>query len=208
MENNPKLKLTVYSDYICPWCYAGQGVVEKLKADYDIDVDWRPFYLRPDTPPEGMDIPDYVQQARAKGSEERLEQIAKSYGLKFVSVRRFYNTRLAHEATEYARRQGKAEQFHRIVFRQVYADGLDISRWDVLRAAAVEAGLDADEMQRMVEGGDFTKEVAGQVREAYDLGVTGVPTYVFNDRYAVVGLQPYEIFQRAVARIGELQSNP
>jgi predicted DsbA family dithiol-disulfide isomerase len=111
-------------------------VVEKLKAAYDVDVEWRPFYLYFDTPPEGRDLPDYIKRARAQGSEERLRQIADSYGMKFVSTQRIYNTRLAHEATEYARQHDKGNEFHKVVFRKVYAEGQDPSNWDVLRSAA------------------------------------------------------------------------
>jgi len=195
------IKLTIFSDYICPWCYVGQGVVEKLKAEHDIELEWRPFYLYWDTPPEGRELPEHVKQARARGSEERLSQIAASYGIKFTSTKRIYNTRLAHEATEYARQHGKADEFHRVVFRKVYADGLDISQWDVLGDAAREVGLDADEMQREVESGTYTAEVETQVKQAYQIGVSGVPTYVINNRYAIVGAQPYEAFKNALAQI-------
>jgi len=166
-----------------------------------VDVEWRPFYLRPDTPPEGMPLPDYVLRARSSGSEDRLSQIADLYDMKFVSTTRIYNTRIAHEATEYARRHGKVNEFHKVVFRKVYADGQDISNWDVLRAAAVEVGLDGADMQQVVESGTYTDEVAAQVRQAQQIGVTGVPTYVINDRYAVVGAQPYEVFKRALDQI-------
>jgi predicted DsbA family dithiol-disulfide isomerase len=176
-------------------------VVDKLQEEHKVDVEWRPYYLRPDTPPEGMELPTYILQARASGSEERLEQMAAKYGMKFKSTQRIYNTRLAHEATEYARRHGKANEFHKVVFRKVYAEGDDISKWDVLRSAAEEVGLNADEMQQEVEDGKYTAEVAGQVQEAYQIGVSGVPTYVINDKYALVGAQPYEVFKRALAQI-------
>ena len=176
-------------------------MVEKLKAEHTVDVEWRPFYLYFDTPPEGRDLPDYIKQARAKGSEERLSSIARQYGMKFVSTERIYNTRVAHEATEYAREQGMGNEFHHVVFRKVYAEGQDISQWDVLRSAAEEVGLNADEMQREVEGEKYTANVADQVRWAYQLGVTGVPTYVINDRYAIVGAQPYEVFKNALEQI-------
>lgn len=176
-------------------------MVEKLKEEYQVDVEWRPFYLRPDTPPEGLPLPDYILRARASGSEDRLSQMAGMHGMKFVSTERIYNTRLAHEATEYARVHGKVNEFHKVVFRKVYADGLDISKWDVLRAAAEEVGLDGADMQQVVESGTYTDEVAAQVYQAQQIGVSGVPTYVINDRYAVVGAQPYEVFKRALAQI-------
>ena len=176
-------------------------MVETLKAEHDVDVEWRPFYLYFDTPPEGRELPEHVKRARAQGSEERLRQMAESYGMKFQSVQRIYNTRLAHEATEYARQHGKGNEFHKVVFRKVYADGQDPSQWDVLHAAAEEVGLDADAMQREVENETYMATVVDQVRWAYQIGVTGVPTYVINNRYGIVGAQPYEVFQNALEQI-------
>jgi predicted DsbA family dithiol-disulfide isomerase len=176
-------------------------VVERLKEEYNVDVEWRPFYLRPDTPPEGLELSDHIKRARANGSEERLASMANSYGMEFKSTERIYNTRLAHEATEYAREHGKALEFHKIVFRMVYAEGKDPSQWDVLRSAAQEAGLDDEAMQRGVESGKYTESVNEQVQWAYQIGVSGVPTYVINDRYALVGAQPYEVFKNALAQI-------
>ena len=191
-------------------------MVEKLKAEYQVEVEWRPFYLYFDTPPEGRELPEHVKRARANGSEERLRSMADAYGMKFKSTERIYNTRLAHEAAEYAREQGNparfnspiqrdargmGNEFHKIVFRKVYAEGQDPSQWDVLRSAAEEAGLNADDMQRAVESGIYTANVADQVRWAYQIGVTGVPTYVINDRYAIVGAQPYEAFKHTLEQI-------
>jgi len=176
-------------------------VVEKLGADYAIDVEWRPFYLYWDTPPDGRELPERVKQARAAGSEERLSQLAASFGMPFVSTKRIYNTRLAHEATEYARDHGLHIEFHAAVFRKVYADGADISKWVVLRSAAETAGLDADEMQREVVAQKYTASVEEQVAQAYRMGISGVPTYVINNRYAVVGAQPYEVFKQALEQV-------
>ena len=191
-------------------------MVEKLKEEHTVDVEWRPFYLYLDTPPEGRELPEHVKRARANGSEERLRSIANSYGMEFVSVKRIYNTRLTHEATEYAREhgnsarfnspiqrdeRGKGNEFHRVIFRKVYAEGLDPSQWDVMRAAAEEIGLNADEMQREVESEKYTATVADQVRWAYQIGVTGVPTYVINNRYAIVGAQPSEVFKQVLTEV-------
>lgn len=166
-----------------------------------MDVEWRPFYLYWDTPPEGRELPAYVMRARAGGSEERLKSIAGSYGMDFRSTDRIYNTRLAHEATEYARENGRGNEFHKALFRRVYAEGQDPSNWSVLRATAQEVRLNADEMQQLVESQRYTQYVEEQVRWAQQVGVTGVPTYVINDRYAVVGAQPYEVFKNALTQI-------
>jgi predicted DsbA family dithiol-disulfide isomerase len=176
-------------------------VVEKLKQEYEIDLEWRPFYLYWNIPPEGKELPDYVKRARANGSEQRLEAIANSYGMEFQSTKRIYSTRLAHEATEYARDHGKANEFHKTLFRKVYAEGQDPSQWAMLRVTAEEVGLKADEMQKLVEGNKYTDLVEEQVRWAQQIGVTGVPTYVINNRYAVVGAQPYDVFKSALTQI-------
>ena len=166
-----------------------------------MEVEWRPFYLYFDTPPEGRELPEYIKQKRANGSEEHLRSIATSYGMEFESTQRIYNTRLAHEATEYAREHGKGVEFHRVVFRMVYAEGKDPSQWDVLREAAQEVGLDGEALQTAVESESYKANVEEQVRWAYQIGVTGVPTYVINDRYAIVGAQPYEVFKNALEQI-------
>ena len=71
-------------------------MVEKLKEEYHVNVEWRPFYLYFDTPPEGRELPDHVKRAPANGSEERLRSIASLYGMDFESTERIYNTRIAH----------------------------------------------------------------------------------------------------------------
>ena len=166
-----------------------------------MEVEWRPFYLYFDTPPEGRELPDTIKQKRANGSEERLRSMATSYGMEFKSTERIYNTRLAHEATEYAREHGKGVEFHKVIFRMIYAEGKDPSQWDVLRSAAQEVGLDGETMQKDVESETYKVNVEEQVRQAYQIGVTGVPTYVINDRYAIVGAQPYEVFKNALEQI-------
>ena len=175
-------------------------MVAKLIEEHHAEVEWRPFYLRPDTPPEGMELPDYVKSHMAE-TNARLKQMANAAGLEMVFATRLPNTRMAHEATEYAREKGKPLEFHRAVFDKFYGKGEDISKWDVLRDAARQVGLDADEMQREVESGKYTARVNALVREAQEIGVSGVPTYVLNDRYAIVGAQPYEAFLQALKQL-------
>jgi len=166
-----------------------------------------PYYLRPDTPPEGMELPANVR-AHMGPMQARLKQMAEVAGLKMVFPSRLPNTRLAHEATEYARQHGKAVEFHRAVFERYYGRGEDISQWNVLQDAAREVGLDADEMRQQVESGKFTATVAEQVRDAALLGVDSVPTYILNDRYAIVGAQPYEVFEQAIQQLAAESDQP
>lgn len=183
-------------------------MVAKLVEEHHAEVEWRPFYLRPNTPPEGMELPDYVI-ARAAQSHARLKERANAIGLEMVFPTRIPNTRLAHEATEYARQREKGFEFHRSVFDKFYGRGQDIGQWEVLRAAAEEVGLNAEEMQRLVEAGTYAAAVQSEVNQAYQIGVTGVPTYVLNDRYAIVGAKSYDVFLQALERLkSESQPKP
>lgn len=194
------LVLTIYSDYVCPWCYVGQGAVDRLMQNYVVQLTWRPFYLRPDTPPEGMDLPPQVKAHMAQ-ADGQLLAMAAAAGLKMVVPNRIPNTRLAHEATEYANQKGRGVEFHRAVFDHYYGRGEDIGQWKVLQEAAVEVGLDAQEMRSEVEAGKMTAIVRAQVDEAVQLGIEGVPAYILNGRYEIVGAQPYEKFESALKQI-------
>ncbi len=194
------IKLLIYSDYLCPWCYVGQDAVEQLKREHDVSVEWKPFLLRPDMPPEGMELSQSMREHMTE-TRQRLEQMAHAAGMEMVFPEHIPNSRRALEATEYAKGQGKGEEFHGAVFQKLYGEGQDIGRWDVLRSAAREVGLDADVMQREIESGTYTADLEAQIAEKFSLGITGVPTYIINDEYSIVGAQPYEAFKDAIARI-------
>jgi predicted DsbA family dithiol-disulfide isomerase len=132
---------------------------------------------------------------------DMLREEASLAGLPLVVPELIPKSRRALEASEYAREQGKHDVFHKVVFRKFYGEGQDLSLWHVLRAAAEEVGLDAETMKRKTENGDFKAVVETHVAEIVALGASGVPLFVFDQKYAVVGLQPYEAFQEVMAHI-------
>ena len=166
-----------------------------------MDVEWLPFELHPGMPPEGADLPEYVRSA-GNVYRDRLKAMAAEAGLEMVFHDRMINTRRALEASEYARQQGRHGEFHRIVFRKFYGEGQDIHDWEVLAAAAEEAGLDAGEMQARVERGMYAPLVSQTIQEAVMKGIRGVPAYVFENKYLISGAQPYEVFQRVMQELG------
>ena len=175
-------------------------MVEKLKTEREVQIDWRPFYLHPDTPPEGSEMSASFR-ARVTSTHARLKEMARAAGMDMVFPSHIPNTRFAHEAAEYARAHGKRLEFHRTLFRLYYSEGQDIGNWNVLRTAAQESGLDPDEMERDVTSGKYTAAVAEQIAEAQEMEITGVPTYILNDKYAIVGAQPYEVFLQVLERL-------
>ena len=167
-----------------------------------MSVEWRPFELHPEVPPEGEKIPEH-RRASSSGAREWMKQQAKESGREMVFSDMRRSSRRALETSEYARERGKHQEFHDVIFRKFFGEGQDLSDWDVLRATAIEVGLDPDDMQRETESGKYSAPLDDELDYARNLGITGVPTFIFDDQYAVVGAQPYEIFQKVMDRIGK-----
>lgn len=164
-------------------------------------MEWLPFELHPGIPPEGKPLPDYIRAAGATHNA-RLKAMADDAGLPMVFHDRMINTRRALEAAEYAREKGLHDAFHKIVFRKFYGEGLDVYDWQILSDAALEAGLDAEEMQARTESGMYGMIVSATIEEAVMKGIRGVPAYVFENKYLVSGAQPYEVFRRVMQELG------
>jgi predicted DsbA family dithiol-disulfide isomerase len=175
--------------------------VEKLKKEYDVQVDWRPYFLRPDAPPEGWALPPAIKE-RVKDPNSPIKRRAAQAGLTMVHRDVIPSTRRAHQAAEYARAQGKLEPFHAALLRRYWSEGQDLWSWETLRATAQEVGLDPDELQRSVEEGRYAQVVEDSIREAQQLGVNGVPAFVLGDRFAISGAQDYSVFKQAMERLG------
>lgn len=174
--------------------------VERLQAEYDVRVEWRGLEIHPEIPPEGLDWPPYLR-ARFGGMSDMLREEARQAGIPLLVPEIIPKSRRALEASEYAREQGRHKVFHKAVFRKFYGEGQDLSRWHVLAEAAEEAGLDANTMKRKTESGDYKAIIDAHKTELVALGATGVPLYIFDGKYAVIGLQPYEAFQEVMAQL-------
>lgn len=175
--------------------------VEKLRQAYDVQVDWRPFFLRPETPPEGLPLPAYVRE-RMRDPLNPLKRRARAAGLTMVEREVIPSTRRAHEAAEFARAHGKLEPMHAALLRRYWAEGEDLWQWSCLRGAARECGLDPDALQRALEEGSYRGAVEAAVQEARGIGVSAVPTFLIADRFAIQGAQEYPVFRRAMEQLG------
>jgi predicted DsbA family dithiol-disulfide isomerase len=111
-------------------------------------------------------------------------------------------TRRAHEAAEFAREQDRIDAFHAAVLKRYWTDMEDISSTEVLRGAAVDAGLDADALQTALDDGRYTERVLTAYREAVEMGVNAVPTFLVGDQYVIQGAQSQEVFEKAMGLLG------
>jgi predicted DsbA family dithiol-disulfide isomerase len=172
-----------------------------LRSEFEMRLDWQPFFLRPETPPQGMPVPDYVKEKR-KDPNNPLKARANKLGLVMVESDVMPSTRRAHEAAEFGRSHGKLEEIHAALLTRYWSRGEDLYQLETLRGAATDAGLDPGELQEAIESGQFTPAVETAVKEAGNLGIRAVPTFLVDYKYVVEGAQEAAIFRQALKRIG------
>jgi predicted DsbA family dithiol-disulfide isomerase len=133
-ENSaPKLHITAYSDYVCPWCYIGHARVERLVREFPVEVEWRPFELHPETPKSGARFSGRLGGSwRAMVYRENILGLARESGLAMKMPEIIANSHLALEAAEFAREHGRFEALHPALFKAYFEDERDIGDADVL----------------------------------------------------------------------------
>jgi predicted DsbA family dithiol-disulfide isomerase len=176
-------------------------VVERLKQEYDVEVRWMPFELRPGLPKEGQALPEYIR-ASVKDPNNPLLKMAKAQGVPMVFKEMLFSSRLAHEATEFARTRGRQEEFHHAVFARYWGQDQDIASVEMLCQAATEVGLDAVEMKEALTARTYKAEVDALLRNGREMGVSGVPLYVINEEIGISGAQPYQAFVDCMKELG------
>jgi len=198
-----KLKITVVSDFICPWCYVGLEVIDRLWQKYDFDLDWAPYFLDPTIPPEGR---ERAPTTTADTPKSDLEKRAESEGIEIRRGRTFTpHTHLALQASEWARDQGDARtvlDYHRALFHLHFSAHENLTEPDVLAGAATAMGLDGDDLSAALAEERYKQRVDEGIEHSYAIGVSGIPTFILNDQYAVVGAQTYDVFERVMAEMG------
>ncbi len=171
------------------------GLVDRLKQEFDLHVDWLAFEIHPETPPEGMPLVKMFPRADVESMTRRLNSMGAPFGLTFQKIVNIANSRLSLEAGEFAREQGRFEQFHHAVFQAYFSQGLDIGSIEVLKQIGKETGLDAGALEKAVQTGTFRQAREEAKNEAVRLGITAAPTFIFNEKDRIVGAQPIEVFR-------------
>ncbi len=174
--------------------------VERLQREYPVDVRWAPYLLDPSIPPEGKQRP---RQTGDDTPKSHLELRAEAAGLAMPRGRTFTpNSHLALEAAEFAYDSGQhSDDFHRELFKAYFERFENISDLDVILRIAGEHGVDAPALREALVEGRYRQQVDEQIDWARQVGVTGVPTFIFDMKYAVVGAQEYLVFQQVMAEL-------
>jgi predicted DsbA family dithiol-disulfide isomerase len=158
-----------------------------------VEVEWQPYELHPELPPEGR-----PREQRGARGPNRVQLMAQEAGLEMNTPTVTPNPHRAFEAAEYAKTQGKGSEFHRAVFDAYWRRGLNIGTREVLLQVADEVGLPREPLDKALTEGAYRDLVDQKLDAVRQLGVTAVPTFIFNGRYAVEGAYPYELFRRVV----------
>lgn len=206
------MKIDVYADVVCPWCYVGEKRLDKAlrkRPNLDVERRWRPFQLRPEMPAGGLPWRRFALEKF--GGEENMGRAfahvtaaGEPDGLRFDfdRVASAPNTVDAHRLILHAAEGGAQWKMADALFRGYFAEGRDLNDTEDLAALAGEAGLDPDEAAAFLAGDAGAQAVWESQRTAAELGVAGVPFYVVDGRYAISGAQPVEVWLRTLEAIG------
>lgn len=208
------MRIDIYSDTVCPWCYLGKRRFELALAarpQYEARVTWRPFELNPDMPADGVDRAAHLA-ARLGGPERvaaahaELERQGEASGIRFRFdlIQRVPNTRRSHLLIAHAARYDRQAEIKERVMRAYFEEGCDIGDVEELVRLAVDAGLSERESRSALILREGQDGVIAAERHAAVLGITGVPTFIFDGKYTISGAQEVAALARVLDQVAEL----
>lgn len=199
--------IDIVSDVVCPWCFLGKRRLEKALAmfpDQRFAVHWRPFQLDPTIPREGMSRQVYLERkfgaARLATLHDPLIAAGKAEGIPFAfdKITRSPNTLNAHRLIRWADDAGRQNEMVERLFNLYFIEGGDLGDNVTLIKAAIDAGLDGMLVTQLLATDADLDPVIAEINSAQEIGITGVPTFIFAQRYGLPGAQPPEILRRAI----------
>ena len=208
-----RLSVDIYSDIACPWCFIGKRRFEKavqaLPFGNKVDVNWHAFQLDPSLPEhyEGSEL-DYLVKAKGMPEEQvagmmqHVAEQAKAEGLNYnFDALRPANSFTALRLLALAKNHGIGNEMKEALLSAHFEKGLDTGDKATLQKLAEEVGLDTAEAAEVLSGDKYTDEVNSDGVRARELGVTGVPFFIFENKYGVSGAQPTEVFEQVLTRV-------
>jgi predicted DsbA family dithiol-disulfide isomerase len=218
MSPRPTVRVDVISDVVCPWCYLGQKRLDKAVAavpDVDVAVSWRRYQLDPTIPPEGKDREAYMlakfgDRSRIEAIHDRLKGLGTADGIAydFNAIKVAANTLDAHRVIHWAGQESPAVQDRvvRALFAGYFERGRNIGDPAVLADAAREAGMDGAVVEKLLAGDADCDVVREEIGQASRMGVSGVPCFVLEGKYAVSGAQDVSVLQNAIEQVAGMKA--
>jgi predicted DsbA family dithiol-disulfide isomerase len=200
------LNIDVVSDVVCPWCYLGKKRLERAIAGQPgepIEVHWRPYQLDPSIPAQGLERRAYMinkfgNDGRIEAAHERLRALGAEEGIAFDfdKIARAPNTLDAHRLIRWAFVAGAQDRIVDRLFKLYFEEGRDIGDRALLIETAAECGIDREVVAKLFADG--SDEVRAEIAQAQSLGVTGVPFFIFAQRFGVPGAQSVDVLATAI----------
>jgi predicted DsbA family dithiol-disulfide isomerase len=207
---NP-IKVDIWSDVQCPWCYIGKRKFEEGAAasGVDVEVEYHSFELSPDTPVEFEGTPaEFLSQrkgmpiAQVEQMFERVTGIAKGVGLDYDYEHMHQtNTVISHELIHFAKSKGRQLEMKERLLKAYFIDGAHVGRIPDLVDLAAELGFDRAEVTEALESHRFLPDVKADVALANEYGINGVPFFVFDGKYGVSGAQEATTFANVLTQV-------
>ena len=210
------VRIDIWSDIACPWCYIGKRLLEAGLAAYQasadaarVEIEYHSFELAPDTPVDfdGTEVDFLVRhkgmsEDQARSLLDRVTSVAAGEGLHYdFDAIRHTNTVKAHELLHYAKAHDLQLEAKERLLRAYFVEGRHIGRTEDLASLASDIGLDGDDVRRSLDEDEYLAAVRADERAAMDRGIQGVPFFVIDGRYGVSGAQKPETFARALAKV-------
>ena len=206
------MRVDIWTDVVCPWCYIGKRRFEKALADFvhrgDVEVVHRSFQLNPAAPKdrtsprrESLKAKYRLSEQQVEAMNARMEQTAAEEGLHYdLAGGVTGNTFDAHRLLHLAHDRGRQDEVIERLYRAYFTEKRSLFDHESLVELAGEGGLDRDEVRRMLASNGYAAAVERDIDEARRLGATGVPFFVIDNRYGVSGAQPRHVFSQALDR--------
>lgn len=213
------MKIEIWSDYVCPFCYIGKRRLEEALQttglESSAEVVFKAFQLDPNTPvgaggsvPEGLAGKYGISLEEAVKMLENVAVQAKTVGLEFdVTGMTGANTFDAHRLAKLGELEGKGDAITERLLQGHFVKGEAVDNKETLTAIAEEAGLTAERVQQVLQSDEFAEDVKRDIEEAGQIGVRGVPFFVINRKYAISGAQPVEAFTEALKKVAAEEKN-
>lgn len=191
------LVLEIFADYVCPWCYLGNAVAEKLRTRFPLQLKRSPFPLHPSTPNEGLLLSEMLRGVDLASVHKRLYALMDELGLEHGPRDRTYNSRLAQELGLWADTQNGGDALHGLLYRAYFVHDRNLADADVLLDAARQAGLDVAAAEQVLTARSFRDALDAAWERARRFQITGVPTFVAGG-YQFSGFQPLEEMEKFI----------
>lgn len=196
------VKIEMFSDFICPFCYIGFATVRKLRPEFDLNIAWRGFQIHPEWPAEGMPSSQFRREMSPETRNTiwtRIGAMAEAAGITMKPPAVLTNSRCALEAAEFAVEKGVGEAFEDRVYRAYFNEGLNIGSPGVVAELASEVGVDRLELNAALESNRYAMRLKNNAMVAHNRNVDGVPTF-FVGEYPLVGAQSEDTMRQIIGR--------